>query len=165
MRTIANVTLCLAAWLLLAVLHTPTAWTQDTSVFDEQGNLVRMPFTPDIPVVRSATRHQAGRPSFYSYSSMAYQRAVAHYQDLYQRQVELAPGWRLFGYGYEVATDAYVFTLVYADQVYRLEIHPDPESGGCILVVRSRGGAMGHQPHFHSIMPLRASDIGPMSRE
>jgi hypothetical protein len=127
---------------------------------DDRGNLVEMPFQPDIPVVRTEVRHEGDDIVFDNYTSMGYDDTVAHYQRLYTTQRELAPGWTLAGYGYDAGAQAMAFTLTYAHQAYALEIRPDDETGGAIVSVRGHGAHLGFQPYLQTVMPYRAFDVG-----
>jgi hypothetical protein len=135
---------------------------QVLDVFGPDGTLVEMPFEPDIPVLRTETRQEGDEVSFWTFSPMAYIECVEHYQEIYSRNDELAPGWTLYGYGFETASEAQVFTLTYAEQIFRLEIHADTEGGGCVMVVRSSGHALGYHPYWHTVAPYRPSGLDPI---
>ena len=151
------ITICLV--LLVGIVGAGPTLAQSGLLFDGSGNLVRMPFDPDLPVVRSVVRQERGGTWFLTYVATRYDDAVEHYQEHYRLQTELAPGWTLVGYGFDVGADAFMFTLSYQGQRYRLELAPDSDSAHTILRIRSRGAGAATQPYLHSVAPFRPSDM------
>ena len=138
----------------------PAMASAQSGTFDPQGHLTRMPFEPSVPVTRTETRGAGEDIEFINYSSMRYEQVVEHYRRAYQRQTELAPGWTIMGYGFNVPPDAFQFTLAYREQIYRMMVRPD--GSGSVLTVRARGTGLGYQPHLHTAAPYRPSDLPAM---
>jgi hypothetical protein len=152
-------------WVVGLVLTSDTASAQNDDVFDQQGNLVDMPFEPDIPVTRSVVETEDGELVFDTYTSLDYDELVNHYRAIFRAEAELAPGWTLAGHGFDNGANVFLFTLKYEQQSYRLEVLPDERSGGAILRLRSGARAVGYRPYLFSIDPFRGMDIGPIPYE
>ena len=148
--------------LIWTVLPQTSAHGQVDAVFDQDGNLIRMPFEPDLPVVRSAVRQERGATWFLTFVAVPYDAVIEHYQDLYQRQTDLAPGWHIVGHGFDAGADAFTFTLAFHQARYAFQVVPDPDSTNSILKIRSNGWGAVTQAYLHSVAPFRASDLDPV---
>lgn len=151
-----------AVFLVWTVLPQTSAEAQVDAVFDQDGNLIRMPFEPDLPVARSAVRQERGSTWFLTFVAVPYDTVIEHYQEAYSRQTDLAPGWHLVGYGFDVGADAFTFTLAFHQARYAFQVVPDPDSSNTILRIRSDGWGAVTQAYLHSVAPFRANDMDPV---
>jgi hypothetical protein len=147
---------------MLAGIAYPEPAAAQGRVVDAYGNLTEMPFVPDYPVLRSEVRREGEETFFDTYTSMPYEELVQHYRDVYDDRVELAPGWTIAGFGYNVVEGVQQFTLTYAGQMYRILVRPDEATGGTLVSVRARGSRLMARPFLYTVMPYRALDVGPI---
>lgn len=153
-------------WAVLCVavsLAPALASAQPGSPIDAQGNLTRMPFDPDLPVVSETVRVEGGSTWFVVYLRTSYDDVVEHYQHAYQWHTELAPDWLLQGYGLDRGAEAMMFTLGYRDSLrFIMHVHEDPESGYTVLKVKADSSGDPTLPYLNSVAPFRASDMEPV---
>ena len=157
-----SILVLMTALLVSFLLPQAPAEAQVDAVFDQDGNLIRMPFEPDLPVVRSVVRQERGSTWFLTFVAVPYDTVVEHYQVAYQRQMDLAPGWHIVGHGFDVGADAFTFTLAYHQARYAFQVVPDPDSSNTILRIRSNGWGAATQAYLHSVAPFRPNDLDPV---
>jgi hypothetical protein len=159
-RILTLVCLTASVSLTFAAGGAPPAAAQG-SPFDPSGDLLRMPFDVDLPVTRTETRQEGREQWLLTFVSTGYDDTVEHYRRMYANTDELAPGWLLRGYGYDVGANAFTFTVGFQDQLYFMQVMPDA-GGGAVLRMRVRGHGVGSRPYLNGVAPYRPSDLAPM---
>ncbi len=162
--------LVVAAVLGVFSVSAPPAGAQPAEAlpFDDAGQLFTVPFDLPFEIIAEEVETREEGPRFVRIVTIDYAACVEHFRGLYAREEEIAPGWRVSGYGFDAASNAWLFGLIYRDhQLYGIAVEPDEL--GCRVTVDGDAHTIPGGRYRYSHGPLApfgadAVDIDPLLR-